>query len=106
LGATPVRYVAHYGEILQAIREHIAELDITFESVDEIAGFPARYTSKLLCTPPIKTMSVHTMFALLGAIGLRIAPAADSAALEKLRRHSQWATHRYRGPQYRMKMHA
>jgi hypothetical protein len=62
--------VSHYAEVLKVIRARVAELDISAETVDEIAGFPARYTSKVLAHPPIKNLSVFSLFSLLGAVAL------------------------------------
>ena len=68
--------IAHYGQLLKVVRARIVELGIPYDTVDEIAGFPLRYTAKLLNPASKKIMSVYSM---LFAPGRRGA-AADSRA--------------------------
>jgi hypothetical protein len=91
-------------EIRQAARTRITELGITYETVDEIAGFPARYTGKLLAEPPMRNLSLDSMFALLGAIALTPQLEHDEKRLEKLQKRMQWAQRRREGPQYKPRM--
>ena len=93
-------------EIRQAARTRITELGITYETVDEIAGFPARYTGKLLAEPPMRNLSLDSMFALLGAIALTPQLEHDEERLEKLQKRMQWARRRREGPQYKPRMHS
>jgi hypothetical protein len=92
-------------DVCQAARARIAELDITYDSVDELAGFPARFTGKLLAEPPMRGLTVATMFALLGALALDPVIEPNNERLEKLRRRTEWMQTRRAGPQYRIKMH-
>jgi hypothetical protein len=64
--------VDDYPALVGAIRHRIAEIDLTYESADELAGFCSRYTSKLLCDPPMRRMTADSMFALMGAVGLAL----------------------------------
>ena len=90
--------------IREAARARIAELGITFDTVDEIAGFTERYTAKLLCEPPMRGMTVDCMFALLGAIALSPMLQTDAKRLEKLEKRPEWMIVKRVGPQYRGKM--
>jgi hypothetical protein len=40
--------VREYGQLLDALRFRQDELNVSRETLDEIAGLPQRYTSKLL----------------------------------------------------------
>lgn len=91
-------------EIRQAVRTRITELGITYETVDEVAGFPARYTGKLLAEPPLRNLSLDSMFALLGAIALTPQLTHDEKRLEKLQKRMEWARRRREGPQYQPKV--
>ena len=92
--------VTHRAELIRLVRRRIAELDVTYESIDNICGFPSRYTSKLLCDPPIRGMSADSMFALLGALGLAALVQSDDVRLAALRQHHEWRPRRRNGPQY------
>lgn len=90
-------------DVRHAARARIAELGITYDTVDAIAGFPDKYTSKLLCEPPLRNFSVDSMFSLLGAIALSPALQPDDKRLEKLRKRPEWLAPKLEGKQYRMK---
>jgi hypothetical protein len=60
--------VTDYAAFVEMCRQRIFELGISYETVDALAGFPCRYTSKLMCGA--RTMSGHSMFTLLGALAL------------------------------------
>jgi hypothetical protein len=90
-----------YRGLVELIRQRIDELGISYETVDIIAGFSPRYTSKLLCNPPIRGLTVYSLFSFLGAIALAPTFQPDDAQLERLRRHSQWRLRQCKGPQYR-----
>ena len=62
------RRASHYGELLNVVRERIAELNVPYETVDVIAGFPSWYTSKLLSIPPRKNMSAYSLALALSAL--------------------------------------
>jgi hypothetical protein len=88
------RAATHYAAALDVIRERIIELDIAYSMVDQIAGFPDRYTSKLLCHPPLKRMSVDSLFSIMGAVGLMPEFKHDPERLQRLQKHRYWQTRR------------
>jgi hypothetical protein len=71
-------------ELLDAIRARRDELNISHETIDNIAGFQAGYTSKLLCTPPMKNPGPMSLGALLGALGMALMPVVDHEMLAKV----------------------
>jgi hypothetical protein len=87
---TEPRAVTHYSAFLQVIRERIVELDITYRTVDALAGFTETYTSKLLAPVPLKRMSVDALFSIMGAVGLVPEFKHDGAAVARLRAQSDW----------------
>lgn len=88
----------HYGEALDVIRARIVELDITYDTVDELAGLPLRYTSKCLCVPPKKHYSVFSLFSTWGALGLAMHGAEDVELTQRAKTHSQFRKRKYRAP--------
>lgn len=96
----PSNVVTHSAELRRLARNRIVELGITYATVDELAGFPQRYTSKLLCDPPLHKLTADTMFALLGALALLPRLEPDDITLAKLRQRSEWIPRRRNGPQY------
>ena len=88
------RAVTHYSAFLQVIRDRIVELDITYRTVDALAGFTETYTSKLLAPSQPKRMSVDALFSIMGAVGLVPEFKHDEAAVTRLRAHRDWQKRR------------
>jgi hypothetical protein len=87
-----------YPELLQVIRGRIRELGVPYATIDAIAGFSDRYTSKIMRGE--KRLTMTTMFALLGTIALYPRMEADEARLSALRKRGDWIARRRTGPQY------
>jgi hypothetical protein len=69
---------------LAAIRTRVAELDVSYDTLDRVAGLPDRFASKLLCDPPMRQISQATLWLLMGAIGYKIALLPDAEGLAKV----------------------
>jgi hypothetical protein len=78
------RPIRSQSELLDAIRARRDELNISHETIDNIAGFQAGYTSKLLCTPPMKNPGPMSLGALLGALGMALMPVPDPEMIAKV----------------------
>jgi hypothetical protein len=63
-------------ELLDAIRARLIEVNITYETLDCVAVLPERYSSKLLCRPPIKHAGALTLWNILGTLGFEISLVA------------------------------
>ena len=88
----------HYRAFLQIIRDRIVELELACPTVDALAGFTDTYTSKLLCNPPLKRMSVDSLFSILGALALVPKFESDQERLQRLRQHRDWQKRKSRRP--------
>jgi hypothetical protein len=71
-------------EFLAAIRRRVAELDVSYDTLDRIAGLPDRFASKLLCDPPMRSISQATLWLLMGALGYKLALIPDVEGLAKV----------------------
>jgi hypothetical protein len=92
-----------YSDLIAALRAHVRDIDCTLETVDTVAGFTSRYSSKLIGPNPIRNMSAFTLLNLCGALGLRLTLSRDDQRLELLRKRSQWAEPQRNGRQYRLR---
>jgi predicted membrane protein len=92
------RAATHYAAVLDVIRDRIIELEIAYPTVDALAGFADTYTSKLLCNPPLKRMSVDSLFSILGALALVPKFESDQDRLQRLRQHRDWQKRKKRRP--------
>jgi hypothetical protein len=72
-------------EFLAAIRERIAHLDISRETVNEICGLPARYSNKLLSPAPIKRIGVGSLFQLARGLGCDLQLVENPEATAQIR---------------------
>lgn len=89
----------HYAAFVKLARARVSELGVSYETVDEICGFPQRYTAKLLCED--KTMSVFSFFTLARALALLPSFAHDETQLEVLYRHPDWFKYRRTARRFR-----
>jgi hypothetical protein len=89
----------HYRLAVEVFRARAAELNLTFESLDNLCGFPQGFTGKLLIGS--KSMSVYSFFTLARALALMPMFGHDEAQLADLRRRSDWGESRRAGPRYR-----
>jgi hypothetical protein len=65
-------------------RRRVAELNISLETLDAIAGLPTRYTSKVLGLQPTRNFGQMSIEALLGALGLMLIVVEDAEALARV----------------------
>jgi hypothetical protein len=79
--------VSEYAELVGALRARCDEVGISFETLDEIAGFTDRYSSKLLSPSrrPIRRLGHMSMGVLLASLGVRLLPIEDPEALARVR---------------------
>jgi hypothetical protein len=89
----------HYAQFVKLARDRIVELGITYATVDEICGFPDRYTAILLSGG--KRMSVWSFFTLTRALALLPMFGHDAPQLERLKHRSSWTPRRTRPPAQR-----
>jgi hypothetical protein len=68
-----------------AIRERITELQTTYDAVDQAAGLPDRFASKLLTEPPMRGISASVLWLILPALGYDIGLIHNADALAKRR---------------------
>lgn len=63
--------VRRYRDLMAVFRACVDECEITRETIDLAAKYPARYSQKLLAPVPVKHLG-DSMDALLGLLGLEI----------------------------------
>lgn len=80
-------------ELIEALKQRARELNIAYGTIDEVAGLPDRYTSKLFAPTPIKNLGPMSFGAVLGALGVTVVLVEDQ---EQCRRVSGRWTKRKR----------
>jgi hypothetical protein len=85
----PLAVIRTYAELRAALRKRVADLGVSFETVDTISGVQDRYTSKILGPrPPRSSMRVfghHTLDFMLSVLGLQLVIVEDPEAMAKVR---------------------
>lgn len=71
-------------ELVDAIRRRRDELNISHETIDNIAGLQSGYTSKLLGPIQLKGFSHMSLGAVLGALGIGLVVIEDPEATAKV----------------------
>jgi hypothetical protein len=74
----------NYDELIGAFRARMHSLNTPMEIIDEVAGLPTRYTSKIFAPARLKTVGRVSLGPLLGALGLRLLVAVDEEAFAKV----------------------
>lgn len=75
-------------ELVAALRTRRDELQLTHETIDAIAGWPAGYASKLLAPEPIKNLGWSSLGLGLGALGIALVVVEDPEQARRVR--SRW----------------
>lgn len=86
-------------ELVEALRERRDTLDISNETIDAIAGFPERYTSKLLAPRAPRNLSYNSLGQILGALGVALQVVEDFEQAAKVR--GRWSKRKPQGPRYK-----
>jgi hypothetical protein len=71
-------------DLRHILRARFTELGVSFETVDNLAGLPARYTAKILGPVPVRNFGQISLDALLGAAGLKLLVVEDEAAMARI----------------------
>jgi hypothetical protein len=82
----------------------IEQLGITYETVDEICGFPLRYTAKIMAE--CKGVSVYTLFTLAAGLALDLCLQHNGERLAQFQQREAWIKLRRPGPRWRKKRSA
>jgi hypothetical protein len=89
----------HYRRAVEIFRARVAELNLTYDSLDHLCNFPARYTATLLSGG--KAMSVYSLFTMARALALMPMFGHDEAQLADLHRRADWIESRRKGSKWR-----
>jgi hypothetical protein len=84
--AEPPRIIAEftdYSSLIVALRTRITELNVPYEVLDEVAGLPVRYVSKILGPSRVRRFSMQSLAPLLGALGIRCAFLEDPETIAR-----------------------
>lgn len=73
------------GDLVEAYRDRIRELNITYSTVDAISGLPDGYTAKLMSPKPMKGLGQKAIEGLNGALGMAFVPAIDKDQVERVK---------------------
>jgi hypothetical protein len=82
-----VATAGNYLGLIAALRARIAELGISYATLDAIAGWTDTYATKLLAEEPQKYFGPMSFDAMLGSLGIKIALVEDPAKLEKVKKN-------------------
>jgi hypothetical protein len=77
--------VCSYEEMIAALRQRIDELQVSRECVDEYAGLPRGYLSKLTGVRPVRRLGMTSFAPVLAALGLRCLFVIDEEAERRLK---------------------
>ncbi len=83
--AKPIGEVRDYAELLEVIRARQAALNITMQTLEEVAGLADRHASKILAPKPCRTLGMRSLGLILGALGLKLLVVEDLEQLERVR---------------------
>src|SRR5262245_16498481 len=91
-----VATAGNYLELVAGFRVRLAELGISYSTLDEIAGWTDSYSTKVLGEEPLRHMGAMALDAMLGAMGLKIALIDDPKRLDRVRNHRHFVPRKHR----------
>jgi hypothetical protein len=71
-------------DLREVFRRRVAELGVSLDTIDHIAGLPTRYTAKVLGLQPTRGFGQFSLDGLLGALGLMLIVVEDAEALARV----------------------
>jgi hypothetical protein len=86
--------VTDYAGLLEVIRRRMAELELTYELLDHLAGTQQGYSNKILGPTPCKTLGPISFAAIVGALALKVTVSVDKIQAERMQR--RWVPRRVR----------
>lgn len=72
-------------ELLDVMRWRRDQLNVSHETLDELAGLPSGLTGKILAMEPIRGVGFGSLGPLMGALGLALVVFEDSEASARMR---------------------
>jgi hypothetical protein len=91
-----VGVATNYLELVAGFRARLAELGISYSTLDEIAGWTDSYSTKVLGEEPLRHMGAMALDAMLGATGLKIALIDDPERLARVKNHRHFVRRKHR----------
>lgn len=82
--------VRTYAELMSAIRRRLFDLDLSYETLDAIAGWTDTYATKLLAPDPAKHLGPMSFDLIFPALALKIGLIHDAEQLQRLRKHQNF----------------
>jgi hypothetical protein len=73
-----------YTELHDALRARSNELEVSRETIDDIAGFESGYTAKLLSPVPMKRLGLQSLGPVLTVLGLALVVVEDHEGLRRI----------------------
>jgi hypothetical protein len=83
--ATEVGRFTDYEGMLAAVRARVRELEVSGEALDDYAGLPAGYLSKLIGAQPTRRIGMTSMGPLFDALGIYCVVLKDLDATARLK---------------------
>jgi hypothetical protein len=74
-----------YDQLINALKCRLHSLNCTMEAVDDLAGLPLRYTSKIFAQKKLKSVGRVSLGPLLGALGLKLLVAEDAEMFARIK---------------------
>jgi hypothetical protein len=82
----PLAIIRTTDDLRRLFRLRVAQLNISLETLDLVAGLPTRYSQVLLGPEPRKHFGAISFDALLGALAVELVAMEDKAALARIQR--------------------
>jgi hypothetical protein len=83
-GGRIIATVTDYSGFVEAIRSWIAQVGISYETAEHIAGIQPGYLAKLISGTPVRSFSRLSLGSVLGALCLRMQLVIDEERLQRM----------------------
>jgi hypothetical protein len=84
-GQRPIAIVKDYDHLRAAARARMAQLQITFETLDAVSGVQSGYSAKILGPKPSRNFGPMSLSTIFSALGMKLVAVEDPEALAQIR---------------------
>ena len=84
-GQRPNAIVKDYDHLRAAARARMAQLQITFETLDAVSGVQSGYSAKILGPKPSRNFGPMSLSTIFSALGMKLVAVEDPEALAQIR---------------------
>jgi hypothetical protein len=87
--------IPHYNALLRFVRARLAILNMTYETLDAIAGWSPGLTGKVLAVPSIKRLGPEPIFLMMNALGCELTASENPEMVARILSRTRYSKRKF-----------